>query len=247
MTEILTISEPVSLYLIRIPAGEFQMGSVKSRDKDAQEDELPQHPVYIPEFCIGRYPVTNDQYQAFVQATGHGAPDHWKDGRMPHDKQNHPVVNVSWRNAVAFCDWLSRETKQPFRLPTEAEWEKAARGTDGRIYPWGDDPPDKDRCNFNNNVGTTTSVGQYSPHGDSPYGCADMAGNVWEHCQNLYKPYPYQADDGREDHKGTGLGLFRGGTWYTESARVRCAFRNLIGPDDGYYGFGFRVARGPLG
>jgi formylglycine-generating enzyme required for sulfatase activity len=246
-SEILTISHPISLHLVRIPAGEFQMGSVMARDKETRQDELPPHPVHVPEFHIARYPVTNSQYQAFVRATGHQAPGHWKEGRIPTRKYNHPVVSVTWNDAVAFCDWLSRETKQSFRLPTEAEWEKAARGTDGRIYPWGDDPPSDGLCNFNKNVNDTTTIGRYSPQGDSFYGCADMSGNVWEWCQSLFREYPYDAGDGRENLRGGGPRVLRGGGWYDQPARVRCPYRLDFNPTVGFDNFGFRVARGPLG
>jgi formylglycine-generating enzyme required for sulfatase activity len=243
--ELLTISRPISLHLVRIPAGEFQMGSEMARNKHAQEDELPPHPVDVPQFHIGRYPVTNRQYQAFVQAAGRQAPRHWKAGEIPWPKDNHPVVMVSWEDAVAFCEWLSRETKQPFRLPNEAEREKAARGTDGRIYPWGDDPPDKERCNFGRYVGDTTTIGRYSPQGDSPYGCADMAGNVWEWCQSLYEPYPYQADNGREELQAQGRRVLRGGAFIDSEWFVRCAFRFRDDPNMWNNKVGFRVAVAP--
>jgi formylglycine-generating enzyme required for sulfatase activity len=245
--DLLTMTNPIRLDLVRVPAGEFQMGSVMARDEHAQDDELPPHPVHVAEFYIGKYPVTNVQYRAFVQATGHRAPDHWEEGRIPSGKSNHPVIWVTWHDAVAFCDWLSRETGQPFRLPTEAEWEKAARGADGRIFPWGDAPPDESLCNFNRNVGDTTAIGRYSPQGDSPYGCAGMAGNVWEWCQSLYRSYPYQAGDGREDRQLEDYRVLRGGSWYSEPQHVRCAARNYHSPDTGGINYGFRVARGPLG
>jgi formylglycine-generating enzyme required for sulfatase activity len=244
--EILTITSPIRLDLVRVPAGEFLMGSVMAKDKDADDDELPHHRVHVSEFHIGQYPVTNHQYQAFIRATGHEAPHHWDDGTIPRSEDNHPVANVSWHDAVAFCDWLSRETKQPFRLPTEAEWEKAARGTDGRIYPWGDDPPDKDRCNFRRKAGGTTTIGRYSPQGDSPYGCADMAGNVWEWCQSLYRPYPYHAGDGREDLDAGGMRVQRGGSWWNSAPAVRCACRIRPYPGPWTTYVGFRVARGSL-
>ncbi len=106
------------------------------------------------------------------------------------DKADHPVVTVSWHDAQAFCKWAG------VLLPTEAEWEKAARGTDGRMWPWGNDKPTKDHCNFNGNVGDTTPAGSY-PKGVSPYGCLDMAGNVWEWTSSLRRPYPYDGKDGR--------------------------------------------------
>ena len=245
--DLLTISHPFSLLLVRVPAGQFQMGSVMARDNDAQDNELPPHPVHLPEFHIGKYPVTNAQYQAFVLATGHRAPDHWEEGRIPSGKANHPVVYVTWRDAVKFCDWLRAGTGQPFRLPTEAEWEKAARGTDGRIYPWGDDPPDEDLCDFNQHVKDTTPIGRYSPQGDSPYGCADMVGNVWEWCQSLCWLYPYQADDGREDLRDYRHRVLRGGSWKSGAMYMRCAARSPFEPGAMIVSLGFRVARGPLG
>jgi hypothetical protein len=133
--DVLTITSPIHLELVRVPAGEFLMGSDPAKDKDAEDAEQPQHRVYLSEFYIGKYPVTNVQYAAFVKATKHEEPVHWKPGKIPSGKENHPVVNVSWHDAVAFCQWLSRETGKAFRLPTEAEWEKAARGTDGRRWP----------------------------------------------------------------------------------------------------------------
>jgi formylglycine-generating enzyme required for sulfatase activity len=243
----LTFSHPIALHLVRVPAGEFQMGSVMARDKDAQEDELPPHRVYVPEFYIGRYPVTNPQYRAFIRTTGHLAPHYWPGGEIPGDKYNHPVAHVSWHDAVAFCNWLRQETGQPFRLPTEAEWEKAARGADGRIYPWGDEPPDKGRCNFNRSIGDTTTIGRYSPQGDSPYGCADMAGNVFEWCQSGHKCFPYEADDGREDLQASGIRVTRGGSWYCGPAYVRCAYRLRFSPGRKEEGVGFRVARESIG
>ncbi len=181
-------------------------------DKQASDDEQPQHRLTLPEFYIGKYPVTNEQYAAFVKATGQAAPRHWKNGQIPAGKENHPVVNVSWRDAVAFCRWLSQASGKSLRLPTEAEWEKAARGRDGRIYPWGNQPPTKELCNFGGNVGDTTPVGQY-PAGASPCGALDMAGNVWEWTGSLYRPYPYQPEDGRNSPDGEGPRVVRGGSW----------------------------------
>jgi len=209
--DVLTITSPIHLELVLVPAGEFLMGSDPAKDKDAQGDEQPQHRVYVSEFYIARCPVTNVQYAAFVKATKHKAPGHWENGRVPSSKENGPVVYVTWHDAVAFCEWLSRETDRNFRLPAEAEWEKAARGTDGRIYPWGNEQPTAELCNFTNNVRGTTPVGRYSPRGDSPYGCADMAGNVWEWTQSLYKGYPYDPGDGRENLEAGGApGVARG-------------------------------------
>ena len=245
--EILTITSPIYLDLVRIPAGEFRMGSVATQDKDASEEEFPPHRVHVPEFHIGLYPVTYRQYQAFVKATGSPAPWTWVAGFVPLGKGNHPVAGIEWRDAVQFCAWLSEETGQSFRLPTEAEWEKAARGTDGRIWPWGDEPPDESHCNFGHRSGgDTTSIGRYSPQGDSFYGCADMAGNVYEWCHSLYKPYPYRARDGREADSGDEDRVLRGGAYWSEPADLRCAYRVIYIPGYGSNLNGFRVARGLL-
>ena len=167
---LLSLAPGVTLELVRVPAGEFLMGSAAG-DKVAFSDEMPQQTVYLDEYLIGKYDVTNAQYAAFAQATNRS----WS---MPAGKENHPVVNVSWDDAVAFCQWASQITGRRIQLPSEAQWEKAARSTDGRLFPWGNDEPNASRLNFNSYVGDTTPVGKYSPAGDSPYGAADMAGNV---------------------------------------------------------------------
>jgi formylglycine-generating enzyme required for sulfatase activity/uncharacterized caspase-like protein len=244
--DVLTITSPVHLELVRVPAGEFLMGSDLAKDEEAWDDEQPQRRVHVSEFYIGKTPVTSAQYAVFVRATKHEmpkheVPKHWKKGEIPSGKENHPVVNVSWDDAVAFCRWLSQETGKNFRLPTEVEWEKAARGTDGRIYPWGDRRSTAELCNFDNNVRGITPVGRYSLQGDSPYGCADMAGNVWEWTQSLGKGYPYDATDGREDLKAKGSRVLRGGAFLNEAGNVRCAYRDWSDPSYCSANWGFRV------
>ena len=239
--------------MVWIPPGPFLMGSDKEKDPQAFDDELPQHRVTLPGYWIGRYPVTVAQFRAFVEASGHRPQD--PDSLKGPDE--HPVAWVSWYDALAYCRWLSEKAGIPVALPSEAEWEKAARGTDGRIYPWGDEPPDEGRCSFKNHVRGTTPVGRYSPQGDSPYGCADMAGNVWEWTRSLWgedlrKPdfkYPYDPEDGRENLE-TGRDVrrvLRGGAFLDEDRRVRCAARLRLDPNRRYGDFGFRVvaARAP--
>ncbi|MBN1877349.1 MAG: SUMF1/EgtB/PvdO family nonheme iron enzyme [Anaerolineae bacterium] len=246
--------QPFEPELVFIPAGEFLMGSDPQRDKQARGNEQSQHTVYLPDYYIAKTPVTNAQYLAFVQATGHTAPSHWKNGQIPDGKDNHPVVDVTWYDAVAYCEWLAKETSKLYRLPTEAQWEKAARGTDGRIYPWGD-RFDKDRCNTRDSgIGGTTPVGKYSPDGDSSYGCVDMAGNVWEWTsslwgKDLYNPdfkYPYQADDGRENMTAEGnvRRVLRGGAFHFSGFAARCAYRLSLRPVHHLNHFGFRVVMG---
>ncbi len=261
----LQLAPGVTLELVRVPAGEFLMGSDKTQDPQAWDDELPQQRVNLPEFWVGKYDVTVAQFAAFVQATGYkttaeqqgsayaltgsgwvevkGAD--WQHPEGPgsdvSSKQDHPVTQVSWRDAVAFCTWATKVAGRTIRLPSEAEWEKAARGTDGRIYPWGNAAPDASLANFDMNVKDTTPVGQYAA-GASPYGALDMAGNVLQWTSSLYKGYPYQAGDGREDPNDPGARVLRGGSFLSESRNVRCAFRNRDLPEDRNDYIGFRVA-----
>lgn len=231
------------------------MGSDNASDQDAYNDEFPQHRVYLQEFYISKYPVTNAQYEAFVKASNYKAAGDWQK-YAASGKENHPVVNISWHDAQAFCEWLSKESRQTFCLPTEAEWEKAARGglissvarrvlgdVDARIFPWGD-AFDEEKCNSRESgIGTTAPVGKYSPGGDSIYGAADMSGNVWEWCSSLYEAYPYAPEDGREDllPTSTSRRVVRGGAWLTVRRFVRCAARNRFFPTDVLESVGFRL------
>ena len=224
--------------MILIPRGEFLMGSDPQVDRDAIRSEQPQRTLYLPDYYLARTPVTNTQYWAFVQATAHNAPRHWQSSKPPRGKGNHPVVAVSWYDAVAYCGWLSQVTGKPYRLPTEAEWEKGARGAQGNLYPWGD-RWDAERCNSKEGgVEDTTSVGAH-PQGTSPYGLMDMAGNAWEWTSSLYWGYPYRADDGREDLDSATARVLRGGSWlnYYDSARTAARRRYIPAYHSRIHGF----------
>ena len=225
--------KPFEPEMVLIPAGEFTMGSDPRLDQDAVDDEQPRSTLYLPDYYLAKTPVTNAQYAAFVQATGHRLPERWIGGQPPTGKEHHPVVYVSWHDAMAYCHWLAEETGQPYRLPNEAEWEKGARGSDGRIYPWGR-PGDEKRCN-------TTS----GKRGVIPDGLLDMAGNVWEWTQSICQVYPYDPENGREDIR-SGVGrVLRGGSWYRNQWYARCTLRYAVYPDARYHYLGFRVAASP--
>jgi formylglycine-generating enzyme required for sulfatase activity/tRNA A37 threonylcarbamoyladenosine biosynthesis protein TsaE len=237
------------LEFVPVPKGKFLMGS-REDNRLAYPDEQPQHPVEITaDYWLARFPVTNRQYAEYIEAANekHEWVRDWKK------KTDHPVVNVSWNAAQAYCAWLNKMYKSElpkgfeFHLPTEAEWEKGARGEFGLEWPWGNEF-DADKCNSaeGNKKGNTTPVGQYSPMGDSPYGAADMVGNVWEWTQSLSKGYPYVANDGREDMKGGGLRVLRGGSFYNLRDLARCAYRNWLDPRGFDYSIGFRVCVSPI-
>jgi formylglycine-generating enzyme required for sulfatase activity len=246
--------QPFEPVLVLIPAGEFVMGSDPGRDKDAYEREKPRHSVYLPEYYIARTPVTNAQYAVFVQAVNHKLPLHWNAGKPPAGKEDHPVVKVSWYDAIAYCNWLTKATGRPYRLPSEAEWEKGGRGTDERIYPWGNQW-DANKCNsLESGAGDTTPVTSH-PHGVSPYDLLDMAGNVWEWTCSLWgfyskEPdfkYAYDRQDGRENLKADSdtLRVLRGGAFNFPLAYTRCAFRGRGYPYLGDFNVGFRVCVAP--
>ncbi len=267
---------------IRVPAGEFLMGTSDAeieqllkmketqafakewKEKGNFKREQPQHRVVLDEFQIGKYPVTNAEYLAFVKDANQRPPSHWSGGTFPEELSANPVVNVSWDDAQAYCKWLTQKLleahqlrdKEIIRLPTEAEWEKAARGPstgsgDGRFWPWGNQW-DAAKCNSSEGgAGTTTPVGKYSPAGDSPYGAADMAGNVWEWCADWYAEDYYKNSPDALVRNPTGASsgeyrVLRGGSWFFVSFNVRAAFRFWDGPVSGSGGRGFRVVVRPL-
>lgn len=232
--------------LVTIPAGEFLMGSTQAQAEAAAVQfglplawclvETPQHTVALGEFQISRGPVTCAEYLAFIVATDHPRPSYWGGDEPPAALADHPVVEISFNDARAYCRWLSTATDLCFRLPTEAEWEKAARSHDGRIFPWGDQW-DSTFCNTaEGGPGTTTPVGSY-PHDTSPYGCVDMAGNVEEWTLSRYKPYP-----------GNTLAVpseksivVRGGCWNSSGDLARCARRHGLYELPTRRALGFRI------
>ena len=268
---------------VRIPAGKFIMGSDPAKDKQADDDEQPQHEVNIPyDYYMARYPVTTAQYRTFVEQSGYQTQDKDSLDGTP----NHPVVNVTWYDTLEYCNWLTKqlgdvsverlkqartagqkafwqgiaEHKLRVMLPSEAEWEKAARGTNGVIYPWGD-KFDPDQLNSSESeIGSLSAVGIF-PVGASPYGVLDLSGNVWEWTRSVIRlrkekgdevikeyNYPYVANDGREDLKANSNSsrVLRGGSFGRESSLARCASRRWHYPDFRSWNSGFRVVVSPF-
>ncbi|HEX9940908.1 MAG TPA: SUMF1/EgtB/PvdO family nonheme iron enzyme, partial [Thermoanaerobaculia bacterium] len=240
------------LGFVEVSAGPFRMGSGKD-DPKAFEDEHPQHEVVLPTFYMARYPVTVQQLSAFVADTSHELGNR----RALEGLSNHPAVLVTWFEALAYCRWLGEKLKgeaaermarggkaaEPrelweglasgrlvVTLPSEVEWEKAARGVDGRRYPWGDDF-DPDRANtLETRVGCVSALGCF-PGGASPWGCDEMSGNVWEWTRSVVKAYPYVSTDGREDlgAPSQSLRAVRGGSYFLDAGVARCAYRSWDG------------------
>jgi formylglycine-generating enzyme required for sulfatase activity len=222
-----------------IPDGPFWMGSDES-DPEATDNEKPRHLKYVPCYAIGRYPVTNAQYRAFVQATGHTTPTHWPNGQIPPGEKTHPIVNVSYDDAREFCRWLSRVTYLQYRLPKEYEWEKAARGPDPetRRYPWGDTWIEGWCNSAEEKQGGTTAIDRYEAHNVSPYGVVDLVGNIWEWTDSPYRRYPGSS------HYSASYGtayVVRGGAWSNGRADVRISARGRYGPDIRRPYLGFRI------
>lgn len=236
-----------------VPEGYFIMGSDPRHDPWAHENETPQHRVFLRAFAIGQYPVTVAEYARAVAAGAVEPPR--SSGGVTWEKQlarpTHPAVCVSWAAAHAYATWLAERAGDPWRLATEAEWERAARGVDGRRYPWGDvwDPT---RANTSDGgPDDTTPVDAYGERGASPYGAWDMAGNVWEWTSTLARPYPYDAGDGRESPTAPGNRVARGGSyggplryWRQGPRNARATQRGLSLPNwsNGTANTGFRLA-----
>ena len=233
----------------------------KWKEKGYFRREQPQHTVTLASYHMGKYPVTVRQYREFVlaggyqiarywteagwawrESTGRVEPAFWGEEKWSGDDLL-PVVGVSWYEARAYCEWLGGETRRRYRLPTEAEWEKAARGADGRLYPWGDEF-EAWRCNTRaSGLNGTVAVGQHSPAGESPYGCVEMAGNASEWTLSEYRNYPYDGDDGRNEEEGEGERVIRGGAWQKPSLRARTVARGMNDPFFSDDDVGFRCMR----
>jgi formylglycine-generating enzyme required for sulfatase activity len=258
------VSEIDQMEQVYVEAGEFTMGT---DDKDAKifiegmpaYPEIPMHTVYLDGYWIDKYELTNGKYALCVDAGVCQPPKYtWSYTRDEYygnpEFSNYPVINVDWFMATAYCEWAGR------RLPSEAEWEKAARGTDARKYPWGNEPITSERvnlcdincprphanANFDDKYPETAPVGSF-PAGASPYGVMDMAGNVWEWTNTLIRPYPYDATDGREDPdvegpEISGQRVWRGGTWANGIWWVRASLRYRSVPWYSISNLGFRCA-----
>jgi formylglycine-generating enzyme required for sulfatase activity len=232
--------------MVFIPGSSFLMGS-----NEGSPNHQPEHQVQVADFYIDRWPVANAEYKKFVDATNHPVPNYevsWCDTQgynwdpktrmYPEGKADHPVVLVTWEDAMAYVAWAGK------RLPTEAEWERAARGLDGRRYPWGNEFV-SGLCNCKETgAGGTSPIGYFSPEGDTPEGLVDMLGNVWEWTNSLFRPYPYDPNDGRESRQARGFRVLRGASWVNDANVVHCLSR-LDGDFQFYNNVGFRCAVSP--
>jgi formylglycine-generating enzyme required for sulfatase activity len=235
--------------MVIVPAGWFLMGSDPKVDRAAGPQELPQHRVYLDAFEIDKYEVSNVDYLRFVLATGMDWPQFWRESPFPEKAALHPVINVAWHEADAYCRWAGK------RLPTEAEWEKAARGEDGRVFPWGDEPAGWIKSNIAHSGSKRgfkypplANVTRYDK-GVSPYGVYQMAGNVSEWVADWFDPEYYRRGD-NENPKGPESGdlkVFRGGSWNEDPEVARSAGRNGGELTRRSYLTGFRCATSELG
>lgn len=214
------ISKKDGMVMVFVPAGEFTMGS-----DTGDSDERPERQVYLDSFWIDQTEITNGMYARCVEANQCKSPSLRSNTRSSYfgnpDYDNYPVVHVNWEMAKIYCEWAER------KLPTEAEWEKAARGTDGRIYPWGNESPNSFLLNYNRKIDDTMSVGSY-PDGESPFGALDMAGNVWEWVADFYSEF-YYYDSPLVNPTGPTTGdlrVLRGGSWYDPKSNIRSSNRS---------------------
>ena len=215
--------------MVYIPGGVFEMGRT-----DGDDYERPRHFVEVKAFYMDRTEVTNEQYKAFVDATSRTAPQHWHGNEPPAGETKHPVVNISWHDAVAYADWAGK------RLPTEEEWEFAARGSNGRLYPWGADWNQEFANTAENGAGKIVEVGRY-PGGASPFGVLDLCGNVWEWTASELRSYQTQeviAPDQKAARK-----VIRGGAYDVRNDRATTTYRGVVQADKVYPKTGFRCVR----
>jgi len=222
-----------------IPEGPFLMGS-----EEGQENERPVHRVWLDRFGIGKFPVTNREYGIFVEAAHAPAPPFWTDAIF--SGPDRPVVGISWDDATAYCNWLSRLVGRKFRLPTEAEWERAARGgREGCLYPWGDEPPwERPYTGCDPKTGGPQRVGLNEPN---DFGLYDMSEGVHEWCSDYYDPRYYRYSPERNP-PGPSSGqrrASRGGSWRHRVKFSRCAARSSLPPAFRYADYGFRLALSP--
>ena len=230
-------TDPRDVPMALVPAGEFTMGSTMA------DDEKPVHRVYLDAFSMDKYHVTVGQYAKYLEVTDKEAPPEWDIMNQPRH-QKRPVVNVSWSDAASYCKWAGK------RLPTEAEWEKAARGTDGRLYPWGNEAPTRLHANFGKkewaNHMALVPVGMFEM-GKSPYGVYDMAGNAWEWVNDWYD-HDYYKKSPTKNPQGPTTGkskVVRGGNWLYVQEFLRSSFRFNADPSSRQFGYGFRCAKTP--
>jgi sulfatase modifying factor 1 len=224
--------------LVEIPKGWFSMGS-----DTGQDNERPVHRVWVDGFLLAPRQVTNADYASFLRATGITPPPFWDDPNFNHPDQ--PVVAVSWFEAVKYCEWLSTSTGRNYRLPTEAEWERAARsGAEGKLFPWGDAPPES-LPDYQKRWKTGSEpVARYAPNA---FGLYDICENVHEWCSDCYQP-DYYAISPERNPRGPQAGkrrVSRGGSWRHHIKVTRCAARSSIPPEFHYADYGFRVACDP--
>ena len=222
--------------MVLIPGGEFIMGS-----NERWDDEAPEYIESVEKFYIDAYEVTNAEYEKFTYDTKREVPYHWSNGKVPKNKKNHPVIYVNWYDAEGYCKWEGK------RLPTEQEWEKAARGESGNIYPWGNTwTIDKSNHPYKGSTGTEP-VGSY-PNGTSPYGLYDMSGNVWEWVDSFYLPHP--GNNINRGEYGTDKRVLKGGSWF-DCLSYGCGLsaptfnRSFFTPEVKNNSFGFRCAKSP--
>lgn len=247
---------------VEIPAGNFRMGSDPKKDENARKAEQPQHTLHLDTFYLAKYPVTVAQFQHFVAQSDHQP----ANGSSLQGAANHPVRFVTWYDAIAYCDWLNQVLRQAketppalqtllklgwrVTLPSEAEWEKGARGSDGRLYPWGNSF-DPDKANHKETgLENSSTVGSY-PNGASPFGLLDMSGNVWEWTRTIWRErfgYRYQATDGRETILAENKApmVLRGGSAWNDANALRCASRHSSNPLVDNSEYGFRVCVSPF-